>query len=340
MSKRHIVTQRLRLREWRNSDLDAFAKLNADPRVMQYFPTTLSRDDSRAAMERIRTHFSDHGFGLWAVEVTNGAPFIGFVGLVRVPFEAEFTPAVEVGWRLAYDHWNHGYATEAARAAIGTGFVHYNLEQIVSMTVPANARSRAVMHRLGFTRNAADDFDHPRLPTLDPLLRHVLYRLSREQWVANILKRRCTIRRVAPRESSLATQLVTRSKALWGYDADFIAQCRDELVLDESYIRTHHVEFAEHDGWPVGLLSLEHVSDHEVELGRLFVEPAFVKRGVGRFLLSRAAEVSRLRKYTRLRIIGDPHASGFYSRLGARAIGSVESATIPGRRLPLFQLDL
>ena len=174
-----LSTARLLLRAWRDEDRPAFAALNADPAVMEFFPGVLERAESDAMAERIRAHWARHGFGLWAVEVPGVAPFIGYVGLSAPRFEAAFTPCVEIGWRLAAAHWGRGYATEAARAALAHGFGELALTEIVSFTVPANGRSRAVMERLGMRRDPAEDFDHPLLPPGHPLQRHVLYRLGR-----------------------------------------------------------------------------------------------------------------------------------------------------------------
>jgi RimJ/RimL family protein N-acetyltransferase len=174
-----IQTPRLLLRSWRDADLAPFAAMNADPVVMEFFPRPLDPAESDAAVGRIREHFAARGFGLWAVEVPGVAGFIGFVGLAVPRFEAHFTPCVEIGWRLVREHWGRGYATEAARAALGFGFEELALGEIVSFTVPANIRSRAVMERIGMTRSPADDFDHPALPEGHPVRRHVLYRLSR-----------------------------------------------------------------------------------------------------------------------------------------------------------------
>lgn len=176
-----LHTPRLHLRPWRDEDLTAFAALNADPMVMEFLPQLLDRAQSDARADQIRVHFDRHGFGLWAVEVTGVADFIGFVGLSIPEFEAHFTPCVEVGWRLAREHWGKGYATEAAFAALEFGFRQLGLEQIVSFTVPANRRSRAVMQRIGMTRDPADDFEHPSLPEGHPLRGHVLYRAMRGQ---------------------------------------------------------------------------------------------------------------------------------------------------------------
>jgi RimJ/RimL family protein N-acetyltransferase len=171
-----IRTPRLLLRDWCDDDLAAFAAMNADPRVMEFFPSVLDRAESDAQAARIRGEFSSRGFGEWAVEVPGVSGFIGFVGLSVPRFEAAFTPCVEIAWRLAYEHWGHGYAAEAARAALDFGFVTVGLHEIVAFTVPANVRSRRVMERIGMTRSPADDFDHPSLPAGHPLLRHVLYR--------------------------------------------------------------------------------------------------------------------------------------------------------------------
>lgn len=174
-----LTTERLLLRPWRPGDLPQFAAMNADPRVMQHFPKVLTSEESDRQAAGISDHMQKHGFGLWAVEAIGMADFVGFVGLSIPAFEAHFTPCVEIGWRLAYEHWGRGYATEAARAAVDCGFRRFGLDELVSLTAPANWRSRRVMERIGMTRSAADDFDHPRLPAGHPLRRHVLYRLKR-----------------------------------------------------------------------------------------------------------------------------------------------------------------
>jgi RimJ/RimL family protein N-acetyltransferase len=178
-----LRTDRLLLRGFRDGDRAPFAAMNADPRVMQYFPATLTRQESDATAERIRANFDARGFGLWAVELPGRAEFIGFAGLMPPNFEAHFTPCIEVGWRLAPDHWGKGLATEAARAAVRFGFELLSLREIVSFTVPDNVRSRRVMEKLGMQHDPADDFEHPRLPNGHPLRRHVLYRLSRNIWL-------------------------------------------------------------------------------------------------------------------------------------------------------------
>jgi RimJ/RimL family protein N-acetyltransferase len=174
-----VRTERLLLRRWCATDLEPYAALNADPEVMEYFPSTSSRAQSQADVEIFEARFEELGYGLWAVEVPGVADCIGFIGLNPATFDAPFTPAVEVGWRLARSHWANGYATEGARAALRFGFDTVGLDEIVSFTTPSNVRSWHVMEKIGMRRDPGDDFDHPRVAEGHPLRPHVLYRISR-----------------------------------------------------------------------------------------------------------------------------------------------------------------
>ncbi len=174
-----LETHRLLLRRWRDSDREPFAALNADPRVMRFFPAMLSRAESDRAVDRIEAHFEKHGFGLFAAELRQGGAFIGFIGLWTPDFEAAFTPCVEIGWRIATAHWNQGLATEGAQSVLSHAFDSLHLNEIVSFTTVANAPSRRVMEKIGMTRAPEDDFHHPKLPEGHPLRPHVLYRISR-----------------------------------------------------------------------------------------------------------------------------------------------------------------
>ena len=173
-----IRTKRTLLRPWRSSDLEPFARLNADPEVMEHFEAPLSREQSDASAMRLADHVKTHGFGFWAVEVPGVAEFVGFVGLAPVTFVAHFTPAVEIGWRLGRSYWGCGYASEAARGAARFGFDVLGLREIVAYTVPANVRSLAVMTRIGMDYDPASDFEHPAVPVGHRLRPHVLYRLT------------------------------------------------------------------------------------------------------------------------------------------------------------------
>jgi RimJ/RimL family protein N-acetyltransferase len=181
-----LTTERLILRQWQESDGDAFARLNADPVVMEHFPRCLTREESDAALTRTQKAIGERGWGFWAVEVRGGPPFIGFVGLSKPGFQAHFTslqaPCVEIGWRLLREHWGKGYVSEAATECLRFGFEKLTLQEIVAFTVPLNQRSRAVMKRIGMSRDPSDDFDHPNLEPGHPLRRHVLYRMSRSDW--------------------------------------------------------------------------------------------------------------------------------------------------------------
>jgi RimJ/RimL family protein N-acetyltransferase len=175
-----ITTDRLILRRWRDADRETFARLNADPRVMEFFPATLSREESDRMVDQIEKHFEERGFGLFAAEMREDQTFAGFVGLAVPSLEAAFTPCVEIGWRLAADYWGRGLATEGARAVIRHAFDVLGIEELVSFTVPGNVRSRRVMEKLGMSRKEAEDFDHPNLAEGHALRQHVLYRLRRE----------------------------------------------------------------------------------------------------------------------------------------------------------------
>lgn len=177
-----VRTERVWLRRWRDDDLEPFAALNADPEVMEHFPSVQTRAESDAAAARLRAFIETHGYGFWALELPGVAPFAGFVGLKPVPPEVPFAPAIEIGWRLARAYWGRGYATEAARAALEYGFTALQLDAIVAMTAASNLRSRRVMEAIGMQRDAAGDFEHPLVAEGHRVRPHVLYRLPHASW--------------------------------------------------------------------------------------------------------------------------------------------------------------
>lgn len=183
-----IKTKRLILRPWQEADLEPFAKLNADPRVMEFFPSVKTFKESFNEYEAILEHFKKHGYGWWAVSEINHPHFIGFIGLRYIDFPAAFTPALEVAWRLAYEYWGKGYATEGAKASLQYGFKVLNFSEIISFTSTINIRSQAVMERIGMHHDSRDDFDHYKLPQEHRLSRHVLYRISKTDWEGQALK--------------------------------------------------------------------------------------------------------------------------------------------------------
>ncbi len=177
-----LRTERLLLRPWRAEDRAPFAALNADPRVMEWFPAPMTAVESDAVAKRIEKQFEETGWGLWAVEIRGTSPFIGFVGLSPSESTLGF-PSVEIGWRLAAEHWGNGYAPEAAVAALRFGFEDLLLDEVVSFTSVGNAKSRRVMAKIGMKHNPEDDFEHPRLPKTSPLSHHVLYRITRGEFL-------------------------------------------------------------------------------------------------------------------------------------------------------------
>jgi RimJ/RimL family protein N-acetyltransferase len=179
-----LTTERLLLRQWKDSDREPFAALNADPAVMEHFPAALTRAESDTMVDRVSAAIEDRGFGFWAAEVRETGQFIGFIGLSVPSFGAPFGPCVEIGWRLAKDAWGNGYATEGARGSLAYGFGPAGLDEVVSFTATTNKPSQRVMERIGMTHDEAGDFDHPRLADGHPLQRHVLYRITRAQWEA------------------------------------------------------------------------------------------------------------------------------------------------------------
>src|SRR5688572_9221100 len=183
-----IETQRLRLRQWRAADRAPFAALNADPKVSEFLPAALDRAGSDAMADRLESLITERGWGLWAVETKAGGEFIGFVGLHIPAPGLPFSPCVEVGWRLAFQYWGKGYATEAALHSLRVGFEQLAMPEIVAFTAFGNIRSRALMERLGMRPDGS--FEHPRIPEGHPLRPHYLYRMPREQWLIRSRKAR------------------------------------------------------------------------------------------------------------------------------------------------------
>lgn len=181
-----LETERLILREWKDEDIPAFVAMNQDPRVMEFFPALRTEQESRDGVEWHRRHFKEHGFCCYAVELKETGKFIGFVGLSIPPYQTHFTPCVEIGWRLAHQFWEKGYATEAAKAVLKSGFEKHSLKEIVSFTSTFNQPSMRVMEKIGLKRDFDGDFDHPNISKDHRLAKHVLYRLNAPDYFKNI----------------------------------------------------------------------------------------------------------------------------------------------------------
>ena len=195
MEKIILSTERLILRTWKPSDIPLMAAISSNPLVMEHFPATQDIAATQALVNHINQHYEKFGYALYAVETKDTHEFIGFVGLNHPPFEIpnfqpKGLPIVEIGWRLSSKHWGKGYATEAAKAVLHYAFSELNLSEIISFTVVANIKSRRVMQKIGLHHAEADDFDHPKLEENSPLRRHVLYRLTRDDYLSNTDKRK------------------------------------------------------------------------------------------------------------------------------------------------------
>lgn len=176
-----IETPRLILRPWRERDRDAFAAMNADPRVMHYFVKTLSQEESDAFFELVSSLIVQRGWGFWAVEVKGEPSLAGMVGLHQQTADFTYPSCIEIGWRFVPSQWGKGYAAEAARAALMVGFTCLEMEEIVAFTTVSHIQSQKVMRFIGM-KNKGDIFQHPRVPEGHPWRTHVLYRLSRQEW--------------------------------------------------------------------------------------------------------------------------------------------------------------
>lgn len=180
----HLETERLILREWKKSDHEKFARINHDPLIMEYFPRTLDAKDTDKLVERFQKHFKKYGYGFYALELKESGEFIGFVGINHVEIDVPFKPAVEIAWRLDYEYWGQGYATEAAQAVLRHAFSELGLKEVVAYTVFDNNRAIHIIEKLGMKRDPKGDFSYPKLPDDHPMSRHVLYRLKQKDFNA------------------------------------------------------------------------------------------------------------------------------------------------------------
>lgn len=171
-------SERLGFRIWKEEDRESFAILNADGEIMKYYTNVLTEKESNDLVDRFKAHMAAKGFGPWVVEIKETREFIGYIGFLTAIFDSEFTPCVEIGWRLDKKHWHEGYATEGALACLQYGFKHLNFEEVCSFTAITNQPSINVMKRIGMTYQC--EFKHPKIEDSNPLKNHVLYKLKRK----------------------------------------------------------------------------------------------------------------------------------------------------------------
>jgi RimJ/RimL family protein N-acetyltransferase len=181
-----IQTDRLIMRQWNKEDYSAFAEMNADQDVMEFYPDILTIEQSNAMAQKIESEILVKGWGFWAVELKNNKSFIGFVGLHEPGYKLPMSPCIEIGWRLAKEYWGNGYATEAGKAALDTAFKKLKLAEVYSFASVSNKKSQAVMERINMI-NTNNNFEHPIIPKNNPLREHVLYKIDRQHWLNNCI---------------------------------------------------------------------------------------------------------------------------------------------------------
>ncbi|MBF0544141.1 MAG: GNAT family N-acetyltransferase [Candidatus Riflebacteria bacterium] len=184
MNNEVLQSKRIKLRAFQKADFIPFRNMNADPRVMEHFLNPLSAEESDKFADRIIQRMDADGYGLWAVEQVDDSKFIGFCGLSSPNFQTYFTPCVEIGWRLSFDAWGHGYATEAALAVLDLGFTRFKFPEIVSFTATTNNRSEKVMQKIGMKK--IGEFQHPRISTDHLLCQHVLYKITVDEFKQSV----------------------------------------------------------------------------------------------------------------------------------------------------------
>lgn len=170
-----IETSRLHIRQWSPADEQPCIDMNLDPEVMAFFPGTWPKGQTRAHIEKNRALIDQTGYGLFALEHKEDHSFIGFTGFAVPSFDADFTPCIEIGWRLRKEYWHQGLATEAARACLDYGFSKIGFPEVLSWTSVANIPSEHVMKKIGMQK--LRNFPHPLLSG-HPLGEHVLYKIS------------------------------------------------------------------------------------------------------------------------------------------------------------------
>ncbi len=279
-----LETKRLILRTFKDEDLDPMAQINQDPKVMEYFPAVGDKEQTRIHIKRINDHYDKYGFSLYAVEIKNTGEFIGFVGLLHREldeFDASFMPATEIGWRLSSKHWGKGYAPEASKAVLEYAFNTLNLKEVVSFTSVGNQKSIRVMNKIGLKHDPKNNFYHPKLDKDHPLALHVLYKLSKEDFLV-LSENNYHLRKAVAEDAQELTKLSVRSKKYWGYPKSLIDAWMPELEVTADLIEQCISYAIEKNGQIKGFwcrMPTEELSD-----GRLFVDPDCIGTGLGKVL--------------------------------------------------------
>ncbi|MBS0624378.1 MAG: GNAT family N-acetyltransferase [Verrucomicrobia bacterium] len=304
-----LKTKRLILRPWKEADLAPFAALNADPKVMEYFPSILTKEQSEATLKSSQAHIEKYGWGKWAVTLIETGEFIGRIGLEELDFQANFSSNIELGYRLAFEHWGKGYASEGANAALKYGFNYLNLNEIIAFTPVQNMLSRAVMKRIGMHHDSKDDFDHPKLLEGHPLRRYVLYRISQKEWVAQQSDEGLTVRKCKTAEEIKAA-IEFRQKHFF-----------DERGIQDPYVWTfghesHHHFTLKKGNNLIGYAHIQYWPNHRAALRIIVINQKQKRKGYGSYLMQYCEQVLKEEGIQTLHTEAHPTALKFYEHLG------------------------
>lgn len=306
-SMKILETKRLILRSLQMTDLDSMAAIDADPKVCEFLPALGTRDNTAANIQRIISHEQQKGYSLYAVELKTTHEMIGWIGLLTPSFEAHFTPAVEIGWRLASQHWNQGYATEGAKAVLDYALTTLGLEEIVSFTVKNNLASRRVMEKIGLHRAPKDDFNHPRLPG-HKLEKHVLYRLTRSEYLSRqhdtILVKKISEAKDIQTCLTIRYQVFVEGQNVPAHEeVDGLDSCSEHYLLFINQL-------------PVGTARVRYTDDF-AKIERVAILDAHQGQGLGHVLMNFIIkDVQRNQRVKKAKLGAQTYAISFYEKLG------------------------
>lgn len=303
-----LETNRLILRTFDKSDLNAMAAINSDPKVCEFLPTLGTRASTEAVINRILQHQHDRGFSLYAVELKSTQEMIGWIGLMTPSFEAHFTPAIEIGWRIASAHWQQGYATEGAMAVLHFAFNELKLDEVVSFTAVNNRASRCVMEKIGLHHNPKDDFDHPKL-LAHRLARHVLYRLTRTEYLDNQALSSATVQQVTDDTALQICHSIRNQVFVEGQNVPI-----HEEVDELDACSEHYLLFLKQI--PVGTARIRYLEDF-AKIERVAILEAYQGRKLGHVLMKYIlANIQHNHRVKKAKLSAQTYAIPFYEKLG------------------------
>lgn len=181
MKKDYIFkSKRLGFRNWNKNDLTEFAKINADLEVMEHFPNPLTEKETAEFIMRLKTHYEKNGYNYFATEILESGELIGFIGLAFQDYKTEFTPAIDIGWRLKKTAWGKGFATEGAKKCLEFAFNKLNLCNVISTCTERNYKSESVMKKIGMKKIGT--YKHPKLKEYPEYQNCICYGINKNAW--------------------------------------------------------------------------------------------------------------------------------------------------------------